>query len=82
MAEIGAREINMRMIPLTAIHVERLAKAWDEAWMAGEDPEPVGYNVPLHLSVCELFDAQAEPGWREKCIEEGIELGIWPIEGK
>lgn len=80
MAEIGEREINMRMIPLWAIHTEIEAAKWDEAWFAGEDPEPLNWNIPANLSVAALFDAQAEPGWRENCIKEGIELGIWPIE--
>lgn len=80
MAEIGAREVNMRMLVLTAIHIERLAAKWDEAFWTGEEPETLPYNVPANLSVCALFDAQAEPGWREHAIAEGVELGLWPIE--
>ena len=80
MAEIGKREIEIRMIPLWAIHTEIEAAKWDEAFWAGEDPEPLGWNIPCNLSVAALFDEQAEPGWRERCIKEGIELEIWPIK--
>ena len=80
MAEIGKREVNMRMIVLWAIHTEIEAAKWDEAWWAGEEPDDLGWNIPANLSVAKLFDAQAKPDWREHAIKEGIELELWPIK--